>query len=209
MRRAGLSGDAIAILAKKAGAKTIDVPWFNELDLDIKRLDFLARDANTPWRLFKKVLDNPFDTAAREALDKALRGAAGEMLAAELLPTMLPQFTLAGRQAAMRSSILDFLLRAPGRTGSTVGLEVKAWNKAVWDTTSARALQAASHKAMTPEQLAIEMFDGLVGQLKTRRTPRLVLIVMMMTKSASQTTLDETFLQDEGRQTEPAVQGRC
>src|SRR5204862_271648 len=72
--RAGLSDEAIEVLAKKAGAGSVDVEWLNSLDMDLSRLDFMARDPNAPWRPFRRLLENPWDTAARAAMEKYLRG---------------------------------------------------------------------------------------------------------------------------------------
>ncbi len=206
--RAGMSDEAIMVLAKKAGDNTVDIAWLNDLDLTLPRLDFMARDPNCPWRLFKRAAENPFDTAAQDAAAKALRGYGGEMLAEELIPKLLPRFTIAGRQAAMRTSVIDFLLGAPGRTRVTHGLEVKAWSKEIWDDIGTTLYKRrVSHKAMTDsEAMVVEWFDGLSGQLENaKKASKGAEPFLMIPKSASQKTVDEMMHHFRSKGVDPEI----
>ena len=203
----GLSDEAIMVLAGKAGRNRLDVAWFNELDLDVKKLDFIARDKNAPWRLFKRASEDPWNTALQEVAEKALRGYGGEMLAEELIPKLLPGYKVAGRQVPMGKSILDFLLSEPGRLGRTAGLEAKAWRQEIWDAVgSGLYKRRVSHQAMTDtEALALDMLDGLTTQLGNAKAAAKAEPFLAISNAASKQTLNEMMLNFKAQGLKPQI----
>jgi hypothetical protein len=185
-----ISDEALAVLAKKAGAGKVDIGWLNDLDLDPKAIDFMGRDPKCPWDLFKRAAENPLDLKLQDLAQKAIRGYAGEMLAGESLAKLLPRFGIVGRQVRMGSSILDFQVRAPGRMGVTPGLEVKAWRPSVWDDIASAILKrVSSHKAMTADEaMVIDWFDGLVDQLKNAKSAQRAEPYLMMSNAVTKRT---------------------
>lgn len=203
----GLSDEAVMVLAKKAGANRLDVAWFNELDLDVKKLDFIARDKGAPWRLFKRAWENPWNTELQEQAEKALRGYAGEMLAEELIPELLPRYRIASRQQKMGSSIIDFLLKEPGRLGRTPGLEVKAWHKDMWDAIgSGLYKRRVSHQAMEDvEALGLEWLDDLSTQLNNAKAATKAEPFLVMSNAATQRTINEMLIHFKAQGLKPQI----
>jgi hypothetical protein len=203
----GLSDEAKIVLAAKAGRGRLDVAWFNELDLDVSKLDFIARDEKAPWRLFKKAWDYPWDATVQDLAEKALRGYGGEMLAEGLIPKLLPGYK-ALRQQAVRKSIIDFLLEEPGRLGRTPGLEVKAWRKDIWDAIGSGLYKRRriSHQAMTDiEALALNWLDNLTTQLNNAKAATKAEPFLMMSNVATKQTVNEMMLHFKAQALKPQI----
>jgi hypothetical protein len=190
-----LSNEAVSVLAAKAGRGRLDVAWFNELNLDPKYLDFIARDPNASWRLLKAAAENPFDRSLQDAVDKMLRGYAGEILAQSVIKRFLPGH-VAHRQVGVPGTVLDTLLEEPGRLGRMRGVEVKAWKQEIWDAigTGLRK-RRVSHQALTDtEKLGLEMLDGLTWQLSSGRAATKTQPILMVSDKVNQATLNELML---------------
>jgi hypothetical protein len=169
------------------------VAWFNELNLDPKYLDFIARDQNTSWRLIKLAAENPLDRSLQDAVEKMLRGYAGEILAQSSIASLLPGFRVAQRQKGVLGSVLDFMLIEPGGLGRLRGLEVKAWRKDIWDAIgSGLHKRHVSQQALTDlESTGLDMLDSLTQQMSSSRAATKAQPFLMISDQVAPATIRE------------------
>jgi hypothetical protein len=73
----GLDGEALGTLAQKVGKGKVDLAWLRSTELPADDLNFLARDENTPWELFKKAAAEPGNWKTQR---QARRPACAELL---------------------------------------------------------------------------------------------------------------------------------
>ncbi|MEH2522012.1 hypothetical protein V1279_007585 [Bradyrhizobium sp. AZCC 1610] len=150
-----LDDEAVEILAKKAGAGTLDLDWLAQTRLftdnsarSNKILNFLALDDSTKWATFKdasaikgKTIKEIFrDGKLRNKLMEAwrsLKGAAGEMIveARIIQADAMDELVMLGvrsfkRQRWVTGTISDFLVEMGDK--AIRGLEVKSFSETFW-----------------------------------------------------------------------------
>ena len=130
----GLDGEALGTLALKVSKRSVDLAWLRSTGLAADDLNFLARDKNTPWKLFKKAAAQPGNRRTQLEARGRLRGIAGEMATERAARKLFPGYRIKGRQVPMggeEGSVIDFELVA---TDGSIrrGVEVKGWISQTW-----------------------------------------------------------------------------
>jgi hypothetical protein len=169
MSRPGLSVDARQGLLRHSlrDKDPLDLRWLRELtDLPDDMLQFMALDAQTPWKTFMKVSTRPsdyFPSSAKKLLESKdyasaaarLRGVAGELIF-EVPGIELPGgLKLVGRQVDAKRKKIDFAIQ--DAQGKKAKLEVKAWNQRRWQ----RELAAVDPAKIDPKSLLGRMIEQL------------------------------------------------
>jgi hypothetical protein len=167
VRHPKLAPEALSALAQKASTGKVDLGWLNSTALTADDLNFLAKDKNTPWELFKQAAQEPGNRPAQMRARARLRGIAGELVAERSTHGLFPGYRLTGRQVAVEGgTIIDFeLIAADGSIRHAV--EVKGWTNATWR----RALEAwdaaksDATKLDAHQRLLVKQLRGAIKQL--------------------------------------------
>lgn len=168
LAKSDLSQEAFTVMSAKVGRGSVDLGWLRTTQLSKESLEFLARDPNTPWNLFRDAARNPSNTALQLRAMARLRGASAEMVAGEHATTLVPGWRTKARQVPMGESEIDFSLQSTDRLGRSRGLEVKGWTRDTWkESIEAYPLRSRARSSLSDEQQrAIDRIEHMIGQLK-------------------------------------------
>jgi hypothetical protein len=215
VQHAGLDGEALGTLALKVSKSRVDLAWLRSTGLTGDDLNFLARDEDTPWKLFKKAAAEPGNRDMQLKARRRLRGIAGEMVTERAAQKLFPGYRLKGRQVAMggeEGSVIDFeLVAADGSIHR--GVEVKGWTSQTWRD----ALQAweASKKVATKldagQGKLMQQLERVSKQLKNAATkPRgdpFLMVSDKLSKKSRNILLD--FLEENAGGTQVGLVGEA
>jgi hypothetical protein len=143
-----ISQEAFSVLGAKAGRGSVDLEWLSTRSLTRKDLDFLGRDPNTPWNLFRDASRNPGDLKLLRRAQARARGIAAEQLTDDTLSALVPGYRkdvsvgVYGRQVPMGDSVIDTAVVSTEGLGLRRGVEVKGWTSETW-ADSLNAYEAA------------------------------------------------------------------
>ena len=165
----GLSNEGFAQLAAKLRRGSLDLAWLRGTSLTPRELDFLARDSNTPWGLYRRASLDPTNRLLQIQAQTSFRGVAGEIVTEDLAARLFPGQRITGRQVRMGTSELDFQLTSTDGLGRRTAAEVKGWRGEKWrDALNAWLAPAASR---TQEQVElVEDLQRMLDQLNNAST---------------------------------------
>jgi hypothetical protein len=176
-----LEAEAVAALARKACKGSVDLGWLRTTGLTLEDLNGMARDTNTPWRLFQQAAAEPGNLAKQRQAREQLRGIAAELLTEHNAQKLFPGFRLTGRQVPLEGGhIIDRELTSMDRLRLQHGVEIKGWNDNKWRTALDAWKAKERAKTLTIGQQALtDQLQHLLDQLKDaakapRGTPFLV-----------------------------------
>lgn len=162
----GLSKEAIAVLSKKAAARTIDLSWLRTTNLQTSDLNVLAADAMTPWNLFQRAGTGKGWWSTLWSRVK-IRGISGELTAETALSRQLPGYKIKGAQVRMGSSVVDYEVYAGNLR---MGMEVKGWTQGVWNRVVEVLKKQGRNLVLTADEAErIEKWNHLIKQLRDIR----------------------------------------
>jgi hypothetical protein len=195
-RGRGISDEALRVLGKKAraGVDKLDLGWLNRTSLSNEAIDFLGRDANTDWNLFRIAATRKLTKAEAKQFYSKMRGASAEMLAlpiAEEMGSVRPQ-------VPMGSSVPDYEITIGDKRR---GMEVKGFSPKTWGEALEAATRRLNKKKLTSTQKdAVEKIDRMTQQLtdaKTATNQRPILVLTDKLSAESKIKLDR-ILRDKG-----------
>jgi hypothetical protein len=206
VRHPKLAPEALSVLARKASMGKVDLEWLSSTTLTADDLNFLAKDKNTPWELFKQAAQEPGNRTVQMRARARLRGIAGELVAGRSTHRLFPGYRLTGRQVAVEGgTIIDFeLVAADGSVRHAV--EVKGWTNATWrqaldawDAARSDPTKLDAHQRLLVKQLR-NAIKQLNNAAKGSRGPP-ILICSDKLKGAAKRGL-ERLLSDEAPSTQ-------
>jgi hypothetical protein len=142
--------------------------------LTAEELNFLGRDARTPWKTFSEAAEQPGNLKRQLQARAHLRGLAGELVTERSARKLFPGYTVSGRQVHMEDGhILDFELEAADGTVRRA-LEVKGWTADTWRRAlKAWTLDVAGAKLDSRQEQLLRQLERLVEQLEAAaKAPR-------------------------------------
>jgi hypothetical protein len=165
--RPGISDDALRVLGAKVrqGRGVLDLAWLNRTSISDETLDFLGRDARTPWNLYRETAADPNSGSLIRGFRSAARGAGAEIVAA---PEAARLGSAVRRQVRMGSSEIDYEITVAGRPH---GFEIKGWTADTWESALDAAIQRMNRRALTDVQREdVKKIDSMIRQLKDAST---------------------------------------
>jgi hypothetical protein len=162
-----LDAEAVATLASKACRGRVDLGWLRTTGLTLEDLNGMARDRNTPWRLFQQAAAEPGSLAKQLRAREQLRGIAAELLTERNAQKLFPGFRMTGRQVPLKGGhIIDRELTSMDGLRLQHGVEVKGWSDNKWRTAldAWRAKQRAK-PLNKGQQVLIDQLQRLLDQL--------------------------------------------
>ncbi|KFA88989.1 hypothetical protein [Archangium violaceum] len=171
VRRPGLEEEALTALARKAVRGTLNLRWLGTTGLTAEELNFLGRDAMTPWKTLQEAAEAPGNLKLQLRARTALRGLAGEMVTERSAHRLFPGHKVSGRQVHMQDGhILDFELEAADGTIRRA-LEVKGWTADTWRRAlKAWTLESAGARLEPRQEQLLRQLKRLVEQLEDAAT---------------------------------------
>jgi hypothetical protein len=127
-----IADEAVHKLVTRAADGGVDLAWLRKTKLTDVELGHLALEDNTPWNLFKTVADankrGEVDTlpdGIRKAVDRSVRGAAAELVAARGIPS--EGIVVEGKRPPKGP---DYRIKVRDHRAE---MEVKGWTDETWE----------------------------------------------------------------------------